>query len=84
MRATESRTRAACPAAAQNPGGSDVEAATEEQTDALADAMRPAWRMLVLLAAYCQLRFGELAELRRKDVDLDLAAGRGVNKIRRR
>jgi integrase len=72
------------------PGGSteprrahDVEAATEEQADALADAMRPEWRMLVLLAAYCQLRFGELAELRRRDVDLDLAAGRGVIKVRR-
>ena len=44
----------------------DTEAATTEQVDALAAAMRPQWRMLVLLAAYCQLRFGELAELRRK------------------
>ena len=61
----------------------EVEAATDAQVDALADAMRPEWRMLVLLGAYCQLRFGELAELRRRDVDLDLAAGRGVLKIRR-
>ena len=44
----------------------DIEAATPEQVDALAAAMRPQWQMIVQLAAYCQLRFGELAELRRK------------------
>jgi len=59
----------------------DTEAATTEQADALAAAMRPQWRMLVLLAAYCQLRFGELAELRRRDIELD--AGRGVIRVRR-
>ena len=37
----------------------------------IADAMRPQWRMLVILAAYTTLRFGELTELRRRDVDLD-------------
>ena len=47
----------------------------------MAAAMRPAWQMIVLLGAYCQLRFGELAELRRKDVELD--AGRGVLRVRR-
>ena len=31
----------------------------------MADAMRPEWRMLVMLAAYTTLRFGELSELRR-------------------
>ena len=61
----------------------DTEAATTGQADALADAMRPQWRMLVLLAAYCQLRFGELAELRRRDIDLDADAGRGVIRVRR-
>jgi len=59
----------------------DIEAATAEQVDALAAAMRPAWQMIVQLGAYCQLRFGELAELRRKDVEL--AAGRGVLRVRR-
>ena len=59
----------------------DIEAATPEQVVALAAAMRPKWRMIVLLGAYCQLRFGELAELRRKDVELD--AGRGVLLVRR-
>ena len=36
---------------------------------------------MVLLAAWCGLRFGELAELRRSDVDLDarlLRVSRGV------
>ncbi len=83
MRATGIEPVPRAPGSADPRQAHDVEAATEEQADALADAMRPAWRMLVLLAAYCQLRFGELAELRRKDVDLDLAAGRGVIKIRR-
>jgi len=55
---------------ADPPRAHEIEAATREQVDALAGAMRPPWRMLVQLAAYCQLRFGELAELRRRDVDL--------------
>ena len=59
----------------------DIEAATPEQVDALAAAMRPQWQMIVQLAAYCQLRFGELAELRRKDIELD--GGRGVLRVRR-
>ena len=37
---------------------------------ALADAVGPRWRALVLLAAFCGLRFGELAALRRDRVDL--------------
>jgi integrase len=57
-------------------GGSDprsrrINVAEPEEVFAIADAMRPAWRMLVLLAAYTKLRFGELSELRRGDVDLD-------------
>jgi integrase len=43
--------------------------------------MRPSWRMLVMLGAYCSLRFGELAELRRRDVEI--ANGRAVIRIRR-
>jgi integrase len=34
-------------------------------------AMPPRYRLMVLLAAWCALRFGELAELRRGDVDLE-------------
>lgn len=36
----------------------------------LADAMQPRYRMLVLLATFASPRFGELAALRRRDVDL--------------
>ena len=36
-------------------------------------------RLMVLLAAWCGLRFGELAELRRADVDL----AHGVLRVRR-
>lgn len=36
---------------------------------AVADAMGPRYRLLVLLAAFTGLRFGELASLRRRDVD---------------
>ncbi|UQI43216.1 site-specific integrase [Streptomyces sp. HU2014] len=38
---------------------------------AVADAIKPQWRALVLLTAFTTLRFGELAALRRRDVDLD-------------
>ncbi len=36
----------------------------------MTEAMPDQWRMLLQLAAWCALRFGELTELRRKDVDL--------------
>ncbi|WP_374204164.1 hypothetical protein [Streptomyces sp. HPF1205] len=36
----------------------------------VADAIGPRYRLLVLLAAFTTLRFGEPASLRRKDVDL--------------
>ncbi|KJS58479.1 tyrosine-type recombinase/integrase [Streptomyces rubellomurinus] len=37
---------------------------------AVANAIGPRWRALVLLTAFTTLRFGELAALRRRDVDL--------------
>ncbi len=37
------------------------------------------YRLMVLLAAWCALRFGELAELRRSDVDVK----NGVVHVRR-
>jgi integrase len=40
---------------------------------ALADAIHPRYRALVLLAVFCSLRWGELTALRRSDIDL--AAG---------
>ncbi|MFJ8910617.1 tyrosine-type recombinase/integrase [Amycolatopsis sp. NPDC102389] len=40
------------------------------QVFAIADAVPPRYRVLVLLATFTSLRFGELAALRRRDVDL--------------
>ncbi|MFI1419305.1 tyrosine-type recombinase/integrase [Streptomyces sp. NPDC020731] len=45
--------------------------ATIEQVFALADAMGPRWRLMVLLGAFASLRPEELAELRRHSVDLE-------------
>lgn len=44
---------------------------TVAEVFAVADAMAPRYRLLVLLAAFTTLRFGELAALRRKDIDLE-------------
>lgn len=44
------------------------------ELEAIVAAMPERYRAMVLLAAWCGLRFGELAELRRKDVDLDADA----------
>jgi integrase len=56
-----------------------IRPATPPEVAAIAEGMRPAYRAMVLLAAWCGLRFGELAELRRADIDL---AG-GVVHVRR-
>jgi integrase len=44
--------------------------ASVEQIAALADAVGPKYRAMVLLATWCSLRFGELAGLVRADIDL--------------
>lgn len=41
------------------------------EAHALADAIQPRWRMLVLLATWSGLRWGELVALRRSSVDLE-------------
>ena len=46
-------------------------APTMEEVFRLADVIGPRWRALVLLAAFGALRWGELAGLRRLDIDLD-------------
>lgn len=48
----------------------EIEPATLAQLEALVNAMPERYKLMVLLAAWCGLRFGELTELRRKDVDL--------------
>ncbi|MGG7572904.1 tyrosine-type recombinase/integrase [Streptomyces sirii] len=48
--------------------------ATVEQVFDLADAIGLRWRLMILLGAFASMRPEELAELRRKDVDLDEGA----------
>ena len=45
--------------------------ATLDQLTTLVAAMPPRRQAMILLAAWCGLRFGEITELRRKDLDLD-------------
>nr|WP_237727977.1 site-specific integrase [Cellulomonas sp. APG4] len=56
-----------------------IEPASLEDLTALAAEMPERLRAMVVLMAWCALRFGEAAELRRKDVDLK----NGVLKVRR-
>jgi integrase len=57
----------------------DIRPASLPELEALAAAMPPKYRLMVLLAAWCAMRFGELAELRRADIDVK----NGVVHIRR-
>jgi integrase len=53
------------------------------ELEVIVDMMPARYRLMVLLAAWCGLRFGELAELRRGDVDLPaelLRVQRGVTR----
>ncbi|MHA7293897.1 tyrosine-type recombinase/integrase [Arthrobacter sp. HLT1-21] len=56
-----------------------IKPATLPQIEALVSAMPEKYRALTLLAAWCGLRFGELTELRRADIDIK----RGVIHVRR-
>lgn len=56
-----------------------LQPATLPELAAITEAMPAKYRVAVLLSAWCALRFGELAELRRRDVDLEA----GVLRIRR-
>ncbi len=57
----------------------EVNPATPEELTTLTEAMPPRYRLMVQLAAWCALRFGELTELRRGDVD----TAQGVVRIHR-
>jgi integrase len=48
-----------------------IRPATIEELGALTEAMPERLRLMVLLASWCALRFGELIELRRDDIDVD-------------
>lgn len=56
-----------------------IEPLTVAELGALVDAMPPKYRVMTLIAAWCGLRFGELTELRRSDIDLT----NGVIRVRR-
>ena len=56
-----------------------IKPATLAELEVAVAAMPERLRPMVLIAAWCALRFGELAELRRGDVDL----GQGVIRVRR-
>jgi integrase len=56
-----------------------IRPATLDELAKLTAAMPDRYQAMVLLASWCALRFGELAELRRKDVDL----ADGVIRVRR-
>ena len=61
-----------------------IKPATLPELEALVTAMPAKYRTMTLLAAWCGLRFGELAELRRKDLDLRngvLHVRRGVVRV---
>jgi integrase len=47
-----------------------IKPASVKELEKLVTAMPEKYRLMVLLAAWCALRFGELTELRRKDIDL--------------
>jgi integrase len=56
-----------------------IRPASLAELEAIVTAMPPRYRLMVLLAAWCALRFGELAEMRRADIDL----AAGVVRVRR-
>lgn len=47
-----------------------IRPATLDQLAIITAAMPDAYQLMVLLGAWCALRYGELAELRRRDIDL--------------
>lgn len=56
-----------------------IKPATLPELEVIVTSMPERYRLMTLLAAWCQLRFGELAELRRPDVDTK----KGIIRVRR-
>lgn len=56
-----------------------IRPASLPELEKITTAMPEQYQAMILLASWCALRFGELTELRRKDIDLD----EGVIRIRR-
>lgn len=61
--------------AGQTKRAKKIRPATLAELETIATAVPPKYQLMVLFAAWLALRFGELAELRRNDLDLDLDAG---------
>jgi integrase len=78
-------TRNPCniPGAGSAKRASESKIAEPDELAVIAEAMPARLRMAVELTARCALRFGEMAELRRKDVLLDHEQGFGVLDISR-
>ena len=62
-----------------------IRPATLDELETLTAAMPAPYQLMILLASWCALRFGELTELRRGDIDLSggsdpRAAGRGAGR----
>jgi integrase len=53
------------------PRDKKIKVAKVSELDAIVEAMPERWRMLVLLAGWCALRWSELTALQRADVDLE-------------
>ena len=61
-----------------------IKPASLPELETLVAAMPERYRLMVLLAAWCGLRFGELTELRRHDIDLNaglIRVRRGVTRV---
>jgi integrase len=65
--------------AGQAKRAKQIHPATLAELEVITAAMPDRFQLMVLLAAWCGLRFGELAELRRADIDL----AHGVLRVRR-
>lgn len=62
----------------------DIRPADLDELEVIVRAMPERMQLIVLLACWCQLRFGEVTELRRKDVDLKrgiIRIDRGVTRV---
>lgn len=67
--------------AAKPPKARDVQALTAAELDKVAEAFPEKYRVSVYVAAWCGVRFGELSELRRKDIQT--TTDKTVIKVRR-
>lgn len=61
----------------------NLEPATLKELQAIVDAMPERFRLMIWLASWCALRYGEIAELRRSDVVIAPGGKSAVIKVRR-